>query len=293
MYNFFTKTKQDLYKVMKELEMNTKHLQLKAGHTLAVHTLGAGTPVLCLAGFGCDHYIFLDLANELKENFQFIMIDNRGMGGSSKDHKPFSINDLAMDALEVAELLQLNQYHIMGISMGGFIAQLMVKNLINSNKIQNALSLSLLCTLGLGSEFHPLAILTDEQLRKFYEAPPELAMPMAVALTAHPQAPKEIINRIIKARLDHRETLAQVILQRDAVVDFFEKEILNYDRFELPTLIMTGDDDRTVNPENAKILKDKIKHSKLTTVATADHYFFMEKPVQVATEIKSFLGDIK
>ena len=261
-----------------------KKIQLKE-RTLNVVFCGNGEPILCLAGFGCDHYIFLSLARELSSKFLLIMIDNRGMGKSDKTNNSYSIEDLANDALEVMERLAISKFHVMGISMGGFIAQ----HLVNSGR-DKVLSLSLLCTLGLGKEFIPIPLLDDQVLTNFYSADPKDVIPAAVGLTTHSSTPKFIISEIIQKRLEHHESLDEALKQRDAVVDFFQNSKIEYHKVSCPVLILTGAEDRFVNPKNAFTLGQKFKNSNVIQVSSSDHYFFMEKPKEVATHLNKFLN---
>ena len=47
---------------------------------LHAKVLGKGEPVLCISGFGCDHYNFEWLKHNLAKNFTCVLLDNRGMG---------------------------------------------------------------------------------------------------------------------------------------------------------------------------------------------------------------------
>src|ERR1039458_10325081 len=63
---------------------------------------------------------FLD---SLREDFETIVYDHRGVGKSSRMEEPFTIVSLAEDALNLLDALEVDSAHVLGISMGGMVAQ--------------------------------------------------------------------------------------------------------------------------------------------------------------------------
>ena len=62
---------------------------------------GRGEPILCLSGFGCDHYNFA----WLKFTGLMVKLDNRGFGGSENNLDSYSVSQLAQDANSVMNIL--------------------------------------------------------------------------------------------------------------------------------------------------------------------------------------------
>src|SRR3954452_22259728 len=52
-----------------------------------------------------------------------VIFDNRDVGQSSMAEGPYEISDVAADALALADALELDSFHLLGVSMGGAIAQ--------------------------------------------------------------------------------------------------------------------------------------------------------------------------
>lgn len=59
----------------------------------------------------------------LEQSFECVVFDNRGMGLSGRAELPFAIADLAADVLALLDALDIERAHVVGISMGGMIAQ--------------------------------------------------------------------------------------------------------------------------------------------------------------------------
>ncbi len=57
------------------------------------------------------------------ERHQTIIFDNRDVGQSSMADGPYEVSDMAQDALALADALELDSFHLLGVSMGGAIAQ--------------------------------------------------------------------------------------------------------------------------------------------------------------------------
>lgn len=90
----------------------------------------AGEPngvVLLIMGMGDDALAwpraFLDAF--LARGYRVVRFDNRGVGLSDWDiaETPFSLDDMADDAIAVLDALRIDRAHIVGHSMGGMIAQ--------------------------------------------------------------------------------------------------------------------------------------------------------------------------
>ncbi|HEY5954036.1 MAG TPA: alpha/beta hydrolase, partial [Terrimicrobiaceae bacterium] len=83
---------------------------------------GAGEPLLLIAGFACDHANWSKVVPLLASRNRLITFDNRGVGQSSSPDVPYSIHEMAEDALGLLDSLGLSSVYVAGHSMGGQIA---------------------------------------------------------------------------------------------------------------------------------------------------------------------------
>ena len=77
-----------------------------------------------------------DFGHERGSKYTSLIFDNRGMGRSDKPLMRYSTSEMARDAYELLDHLgwtAKRQLHVIGISMGGMIAQEMVNGLIRSS----------------------------------------------------------------------------------------------------------------------------------------------------------------
>ena len=84
---------------------------------------GAGEPLLLVTGLGGNHLSWGEQLEPFSERFRTVAFDNRDSGQSSEAPEAYAIPDLAQDALGLADELGLDDFHLLGISMGGAIAQ--------------------------------------------------------------------------------------------------------------------------------------------------------------------------
>src|SRR5262245_51866078 len=94
------------------------------GAQIVCCAIGTGPPLLVLNGFAATSAdwdpSFID---RLASSNELILVNNRGIGGSTDDGQPFDIARLAADAARVIEVVGVERASVMGWSMGGYIAQ--------------------------------------------------------------------------------------------------------------------------------------------------------------------------
>ena len=93
------------------------------GAQIAYRRIGNGRPLMALNGFAATSAdwdpSFLD---RLASSNEVVLLDNRGIGRSTDNGRPFDIAQLADDATRVLEALGIERTSLLGWSMGGFIA---------------------------------------------------------------------------------------------------------------------------------------------------------------------------
>lgn len=95
-----------------------------AGTELHYVRAGEGEPMLLIQGMSATHLTWgRPFLAALEPSFDCIAFDHRGMGRSGSAELPFTIADLAADAAGLLEALGIERAHVVGISMGGMVAQ--------------------------------------------------------------------------------------------------------------------------------------------------------------------------
>ncbi|SDW57356.1 3-oxoadipate enol-lactonase [Marinococcus luteus] len=90
--------------------------------TLYYKQAGQGYPVIFLHGLTGDHTMFEREMEQLKDGFRVIALDMRGHGRSDKP-KAYTLEDHIQDVLHMMNKLDIESAHLVGVSMGSYIAQ--------------------------------------------------------------------------------------------------------------------------------------------------------------------------
>ena len=94
------------------------------GQELYFEVHGEGPPLVLVMGIGYDATLWtLAQVPALSQRFQVVIFDNRDVGRSSKAVAPYTIADMADDVAALMDALAIERAHLLGLSMGGMIAQ--------------------------------------------------------------------------------------------------------------------------------------------------------------------------
>jgi 3-oxoadipate enol-lactonase len=84
---------------------------------------GEGEPLICVHGLGCDRRAWALQIQPFSEQFRAVFFDNRDVGQSSLASADYTTADMAQDVLALADHLELETFHLLGISLGGMVSQ--------------------------------------------------------------------------------------------------------------------------------------------------------------------------
>ena len=187
---------------------------------------GEGEPLLMVMGLGADHLGWMLQVPEFSKHYRVITFDNRDVGQSKQADGPYEVADMARDALALADHLELDTFHLLGMSMGGAIAQEMA--LLAPERLH---SLTLVVTFGGGGDWgverarlwaeirgkierdtHLDWLLLFGMSEEFYDDPARVEYSkQLMRANPHPQSP-EAFQRQVEAsgRHEARERLPQI-----------------------------------------------------------------------------------
>jgi len=84
---------------------------------------GKGAPLILIPGLGQDNATWGFQVPVFSKSFRVIAPDNRDAGRSFRSSAPYSSEDMADDLIGLMDRLWINRSHLLGVSMGGMIAQ--------------------------------------------------------------------------------------------------------------------------------------------------------------------------
>ncbi len=244
----------------------------------------AGNPVvLLLHGLGADaNSWILQIPALSTAGFRPIAVDIPGFGQSPFDGNGWSIRRVAADMADLLEELQSGPAHIVGLSLGGTIAQ------------QFAMDSPLLTRkLVLVSTF---AVLRPDNLSGWYYFIQRFILVYTHGL---PAQAKVVAQRIFPDPRDEqvRKILVETISRADPRV--YRKAMASLGLFnsvnrlieiKAPTLVVTGAEDTTVNPARQRLLVDGIPNARQVIVPNAGHAVPVDQRERFNKELLEFLG---
>jgi pimeloyl-ACP methyl ester carboxylesterase len=255
------------------------------GLPLACEVHGAGPPLLLIMGFTGSRYQWLGLGERLAKSFQVITFDNRGVGESGAPPGPYTARQLALDALGLLDALGIARASVLGVSMGGMIAQELA--LAAPHRLDR---LILGCTHAGGPRqiFADPATLGRLAPQRGRSARETLSILLEIQLSeAFRAARPEIVEDLITYGLAHRMPQAGFAGQLAAITSHDTEARLG--EIAAPTLVITGDDDRLIPPANSSALARGIPGAQLDFLPGAGHLYWIEQPDETVRRTTAFL----
>ncbi len=247
---------------------------------------GNGAPLLLIHGLGYARWGWEPVLPELAEQFDVILFDNRGIGESDAPPGPYTVAEMAADAVQVLDEAGVARAHVVGTSLGGMIAQELA--LAYPERVDR---LVLACTTPGGQKAHPMPQVTVALMAEAATLEPAVALRRFVENALAPatvEAHPEIVEQIMAHRLATAQQPAAWAAQASAGATFDA-----YDRLgglAAPTLVQHGDEDVVVDPRNADLLVELLPDARLERVP-GGHLFFWEAPEQFVSSVSGFLED--
>ena len=248
---------------------------------------GAGEPLLLIHGLGYARWGWEPVLPGLTERFDVIFFDNRGIGESDAPPGPYTVAEMADDAVQVLDEAGIERAHVVGTSLGGMIAQELA--LSHPERVDR---LVLACTTPGGARAYPMPQQTLGLLAQAATLEPAVALRRFVenALAArtveeHP----EIVERILEHRLATAQDPIAWAAQAAAGAAFDA-----YDRLgglTAPTLVQSGTEDVVVDPRNSFLLTELVPDCDDAHFPGCGHLFFWEEPEGFVHSVTSFLED--
>jgi pimeloyl-ACP methyl ester carboxylesterase len=257
---------------------------LNAGARIYWEEHGHGDPVLLIMGLGATLELWHRVTPMLSGHYRTILFDNRGAGRSDAPPGPYSIPQMADDALAVLDAAGAPTARVFGASMGGMIAQELALN--HPERVR---SLILGCTAAGGRAVVPADREVVAALTARTALPPDQAARVMVPFTYDASTPCVRVEEDCVIRERTAISAAAFGAQYQAI-RAWPGTIDRLGALAMPVLVIHGETDRLVPPENGHILARAIPHSKLVMIPNASHIFFTDQPEASKDAILSFLA---
>src|ERR1035437_8231835 len=223
---------------------------------------------------GFDRFGWEPVLRKLRRHFRLVLADNRGSGRSDLPPGSFSVADMADDVLAVLDGGGIRRAHVMGVSLGGMVAQQLAVD--HPERVDGLVLVS--TTPG-----WPFAYPMRAASVALSAAPGR--MPREVALRRHTENAlsactvkhrPEVADRLVELQSSRPADPRALSAQAAAGARYAGR--LRQTRINARTLVVNGDADTVVDPGNGKLLADRIPGAQLVIFPELGHLLFWEDP---------------
>jgi 3-oxoadipate enol-lactonase len=252
---------------------------------VAYEVHGKGDPLLFVHGLAYDRRGWGPLPGLLADDFRVILFDNRGVGESDIPPGPYSIAEMAADAVAVLDAAGAGRANVLGVSLGGFIAQELA--LSHPERVHK---LVLVSTAPGGPNMVPMPAETLEAMGRFPTMEREAGLRLMVENSMGERGVRErpeLVDEIYAYRLERAPSVEAWRAQAIAGAAFDV-----YDRLPgigAPTLVVQGGADVVIDPGNAELLAERIPGAQLHVVPDRGHMLVWEEGELLAPVVREFL----
>ena len=236
--------------------------------------VGDGEPLVLIMGYGGDTTAWAFQIPEFSARHRVIAFDNRGVGQSDAPDHPYTTRGMAVDALGLMDALGVNSAHVIGVSMGGMIAQELA--LARPERVR---SLHLACTFARPDAYMLALIAAWRQMRigLGHESTLRTLGLWLFSPNTYAERP-EFVEALLQNSLanPYPQTLAGFLRQGEAVAAHDALDRLSAIRCS--TLVSVAEDDILVPPRFAREIATRIPGAELQLIAGAGHGYFLERP---------------
>lgn len=244
-------------------------------------------PLLLVMGLGADRRGWLMQRHVFGRHYRCIALDNRGVGRSEVPAGPYSLEQMASDAVSVLDAEGVGRAHLVGASMGGVIAQI-----VGVAFPERVRSLVLACTSCRHHEWRR-ELLAGWEVVAREEGVGALGAD-ALAWLVHPRTRKRFGPWL--------DLLARVVLsspsegfahQARAILDMRDDVRDELRHLSVPTLVLVGSQDVLTPVGDSEELVEMIPGSRFHLVGGAAHGVNVEAPGEFNEAVLDFLGGVR
>jgi 3-oxoadipate enol-lactonase len=242
--------------------------------------------VVLIPGLGLTGSAWAAVADRLADAYRILTIDPRGAGRSDKPDTEYTVADVAEDLRAILDTANVTDAHVVGLSMGGMIAQDLAIRFPDRVRTLTLLSTyaapddwsrrlfevrkMIIERIGLAEQFR-LSILTVSSPLTFRSNP-------------------EVIASVEHALVDNLPDERAYLRQLEYCMNHDARDELR--KIRIPTLVLTGSEDLLTSPFQGRELAAAIVGAEYREVQGRSHVLVFEDPDEVVAEVRRFISRV-
>jgi len=245
--------------------------------------LGDGAPVVLLHPFPADHELWRPAAQALLQRYRLILPDLRGHGESGIGEGPATMGKHAADLARMLDQEDVGRAPFVGVSIGGYVlfefwrsfrGRVAALGLCNTKAPADT-------NEGRAGRLTAAATVLEQGTEPFFQS----MVPKLLGETTRRTRPDLVEGALRLMRKMSPEDVAMV--QRGMAER--PDSVPTLKTINVPTLILTGDEDLLTGVSEAELMRQNISGSQMKIIAKAGHYSPWEQPEQVGQIVRQFL----
>jgi 3-oxoadipate enol-lactonase len=247
---------------------------------------GSGPPVVLLHPFPAHHEFWLPVSTFLSSRYRLIMPDLRAHGESGLGNGPATMHKHVADIARVMDATEVDRAPIIGVSIGGYAIFEFWR------QSRNRVTALVLCNTKASADTAEARAgrleAAKDVMQRGTESFFEGMLQKVLAETTRRSRPDLIEGTLRMMRKMSAEDVAGV--QR-GMADRPDS-LATLKTINVPTLILTGDEDAMTGVPEAEVMKQNILGSQMKVIAKAGHYSPWEQPEEVGRLLRQFLESV-
>ncbi len=244
---------------------------------------GNGPPVILLHPFPANHELWLPVAQMLASRYRLIMPDLRGHGESSLGSGPATMRKHASDIAVIMDDAGIDRVPLIGVSIGGYAIFEFWR------RFRERVTALVLCNTKAQADTAEARAnrlqSADDVIQRGTEPFFESMLPRLLGETTRRSRPDLVEGALSMMRKMSAEDVAGV--QRGMAER--PDSVPTLKTMNVPTLLITGDEDILTGVAEAELMKHNIPGSEMRVVAKAGHFSPWERPEEVGRLLRQFL----
>lgn len=262
-----------------------KHIR-SSDAEIAYEILGSGPPLVLLHPFPVNHELWLRASKALQSRYQLILPDLRGHGDSDVGEGPAIMAKHAADLARVLREENIDRAIFVGVSIGGYAlfefwrkhAGRVQALVLCNTKAQADTSEARAVRLQAAQE------VLDRGTEPFFENMVKKLLGQTT-LVSRPDLVDDALRMMRKMSPEDVALVQRGMAERPDSIETLKT-------INVPTLIITGDEDTATGLPEAELMKRHIAGSEMKVVAKAGHYSPWEQPEEVGRLLRQFVDRV-
>jgi pimeloyl-ACP methyl ester carboxylesterase len=254
---------------------------------IACEVLGEGPPVVLLHPFPAHHEFWMPVASALLSRYRLILPDLRGHGDSGVGEGPATMEKHAADLARIIDHAEVGRAAFVGVSIGGYVLFEFWR------RSRGRISALVLCNTKAQADtpeasagrLQAAADVLERGTEPFFQA----MIPKLIGKTTRETRPDLVegaLRMMQKMSPDDVARVQQGMAERPDSAPILKA-------INIPTLLVTGDEDIMTGPPEAEFMYSNIPGSQMKIIPRAGHYSPWEQPEQIGKLLSQFLDSVQ